>query len=317
MTTLVDRPEQQDEPTGAERAEEVRRMQRREAWRRRLPLLPALLFTIVVTQVPFLFSLWYSLTEWTIVPPSPRVFIGFDNYTNLVSNQFFLDAVWVSIVMTVSSVLLSLLFGTLLAILLDRKFFGQGFVRTLLITPFLIMPVVAGLVWNTQMFNSAFGVINWFLDTLGFERIEFVTRFPLLSIVIVLVWQWSPFMMLIVLAGLQGQDSSVLEAARVDGASSRAIFFQITLPTLRPYLELGTLLGSIYLIQVFDHVEVITGGGPASTNVPYFVFQRSIGGGWQFGQASAYAIVVVIASIIIANFGLRVLSNLLEGEAAA
>jgi sorbitol/mannitol transport system permease protein len=317
MTTLVDRPDQQDEPTGVARAEEVRRLQRREAWRRRLPLLPALLFTIVVTQVPFLFSLWYSLTDWTIVPPSPRVFIGFDNYINLIDDQFFLDAVWTSILMTVSSVLLSLFFGTLLAILLDRKFFGQGFVRTLLITPFLIMPVVAGLVWNTQMFNSSFGVINWFLDTLGFERIEFVTRFPLMSIVIVLVWQWTPFMMLIVLAGLQGQDSSVLEAARVDGATSRAIFFQITLPTLRPYLELGTLLGSIYLIQVFDHVEVITGGGPSSTNVPYFVFQRSIGGGWQFGQASAYSIVVVIASIIIANFGLRVLSNLLEGEAAA
>ena len=317
MTTLVDRPEQQNELTDAERAEEVRRIQSREAWRRRLPLLPALLFTIVVTQVPFLFSLWYSLTDWTIVPPSPREFIGIDNYTDFFSNEFFIDAVWISVLMTVLSVLLSLVFGTLLAILLDRKFFGQGFVRTLLITPFLIMPVVAGLVWNTQMFNSSFGVINWLLDTVGLERIEFVTRFPLASIVTVLVWQWTPFMMLIVLAGLQGQDASVLEAAKVDGASARATFFQITLPSLRPYLELGTLLGSIYLIQVFDHVEVITGGGPGSTNVPYFVFQRSIGGGWQFGQASAYSIVVVIASIIIANFGLRVLSNLLEGEAAA
>ena len=317
MTTVVDRPEQRSGPTDAERAEEVRRMQRREAWRRRLPLLPALLFTIVVTQVPFLFSLWYSLTDWTIVPPSPREFVGFDNYTSFFDNQFFREAVWTSILMTVFSVLLSVVFGTLLAILLDRKFFGQGFVRTLLITPFLIMPVVAGLIWNTQMFNSSFGVINWLLDAVGFERIEFVTRFPLASIVIVLVWQWTPFMMLISLAGLQGQDSSVLEAARVDGASSRAIFFEITLPALRPYLELGTLLGSIYLIQVFDHVDVITGGGPGSTNVPYFVYQRSIGGGWQFGQASAYSIVVVIASIIIANFGLRVLSNLLEGEAAA
>jgi len=169
-------------------------------------------------------------------------------------------------------------------------------------------------VWKTQVFNSSFGVLNWLLDSLWFERIEFVTRWPLWSIVSVLVWQWTPFMMLIVLAGLQGQDQSVLEAARVDGASSRAMFFQITLPQLRPYLELGILLGSIYLIQVFDYVDVITGGGPDSTNVPYFVFQRSIGGGWQFGQASAYSIVVVIASIVIATFGLRVLSNLLEGE---
>lgn len=300
-----------------ERAEEVRRLQRREAWRRRVPLLPALLFTIVVTQVPFLFSLWYSLTDWKIVPPSPRVFIGLDNYVDMIDDRFFREAVWTSILMTVSAVLLSVVLGTLIALLLDRKFFGQGFVRTLLITPFLVMPVVAGLVWTTQMFNSSFGVLNWVLEALGFDRIEFVSRWPLWSIVIVLVWQWTPFMMLIILAGLQGQSDSVLEAAKVDGASARATFFQITLPHLRPYLELGTLLGSIYLIQVFDHVDVMTGGGPDSTNVPYFVFQRSIGGGWEFGQASAYAIVVVIASIIIATFGLRVLSGLLEGEEAA
>ena len=303
--------------TETDRTELVRRLQRREAWRRRIPLLPALLFTIVVTQVPFLFNIWYSLTDWKIVPPSPRRFIGIDNFVDLVSNRFFREAVWTSILMTVSAVLLSVVLGTLIALLLDRKFFGQGFVRTLLITPFLIMPVVAGLIWNTQIFNSSFGVLNWGLDALGFGRIEFVTRWPLWSIVIVLVWQWTPFMMLIILAGLQGQSSSVLEAARVDGASASATFFQITLPHLRPYLELGVLLGSIYLIQVFDHVDVITGGGPDSTNVPYFVFQRSIGGGWQFGQASAYSIVVVIASIIIATFGLRVLSGLLEGEDAA
>ncbi len=294
----------------------VKQMQRREAWRRRLPLLPALLFTIVVTQVPFLFSLWYSLTEWRIVPPEPRTFVGVKNYVERITSQFFADAAWISILMTVSAVLLSLLIGTGLAILLDRKFFGQGFVRTLLITPFLIMPVVAAQIWSTQMFNSTFGLQNWVLDTLGFDRIEFVSRFPLWTIVAVLVWQWSPFMMLIVLAGLQGQDQSILEAARVDGASTWAMFSQITLPQLRPYLELGILLGSIYLIQVFDHIDVMTGGGPGSTNVPYFVYQRSIGGGWRFGEASAYSIVVVVASIILATFGLRVLSGLLEGEEA-
>ncbi len=298
----------------ASRSEAVKKLQRREAWRRRIPLLPALLFTIVVTQVPFLFSLWYSLTEWKIVPPEPRQFVGVDNYVDLFDSRFFREAVWTSILMTVFAVLLSVILGTLIALLLDRKFFGQGFVRTLLITPFLIMPVVAGLVWKNQMYSATFGVFNWVIEGLGFDRIEFVSRWPLWSIVIVLVWQWTPFMMLIILAGLQGQSASVLEAARVDGASPRATFFQITLPHLRPYLELGVLLGSIYLIQVFDHVAVITGGGPGSTNVPYFVFQRSIGGGWQFGLASAYSIVVVVASIIIATFGLRVLSGLLEGE---
>jgi polyol transport system permease protein len=297
------------------RADEVRRLQRVEGWKRRLPILPALLFTIVVTQIPFLFTLFYSLTDWRIDKPEPREFIGFDNYAGLPDDKFFRDAAWVSVQMTVMAVLLSLFVGTCLAILLDRKFFGQGLVRTLLITPFLVMPVVAGFVWKTQMFNATFGVLNWLLGQVGIEPIEFATRYPLWSVVTVLVWQWSPFMMLIVLAGLQGQDTSVLEAARVDGATSWGIFRQITFPQLRPYLELGTLLGAIYLVQVYDHIEVITGGSPDSKNLPFYIAQRSIGGGNVFGLASAYSIIVVIASIIIANIGLRVLSNLLEGDA--
>jgi polyol transport system permease protein len=286
-------------------------------WRRRLPLLPALLFTIVVTQVPFALNIYYSLTDWTVNPPTPRDFVGGANYRELVGDEFFRQAAVTSIVMTVSAVLGALVLGTLLAILLDRAFFGQGIVRTLLITPFLIMPVVAGLVWKNQMFSKLFGVVNWGLERLSFDSIAFVSTHPTFSIVTVLVWQWTPFMMLIVLAGLQSQPQDVLEAARVDGATTFGIFRQLTLPHLRRYLELGALLGTIYLIQVFDHIDVMTGGGPGSTNIPRFVYERSIGGGWLFGQASAYSIVVVVASIIVATFALRVLSTLLRGEDAA
>ena len=149
------------------------------------------------------------------------------------------------------------------------------------------------------------------------NSVAFVSDHPLGSIVTVLVWQWTPFMMLIMLAGLQSQPTDILEAAKVDGATPFGIFRQLTLPHLRPYLELGVLLGSIYIVQAFDAIDVMTGGGPGSTNVPYFVYQESIGGGWGFGQASAYAIVVVIVSIIIATFALRVLSGLFKGEERA
>ncbi len=296
------------------RAAELKRLERRDGWRRRIPILPALIYTILVTQIPFLFTLFYSLTDWRIDTPDPRQFIWFENYGSLSGDTFFLDSAWVSVQMTVMAVLGSLIVGTGLAILLDRKFFGQGFVRTLLITPFLVMPVVAGLMWKLQMFNSTFGIIGWVMNQLGLEPVEFATRFPLASVVVVLIWQWSPFMMLIVLAGLQGQDQSVLEAARVDGATSWGTFRQITLPQLRPFLELGTLLGAIYLIQVYDHIEVIVGGQPGARNLPFYIAGRSIGGGNRFGLSSAYSIVVVIASIIIANIGLRVLSNLLEDD---
>jgi sorbitol/mannitol transport system permease protein len=286
-------------------------------WRRRLPLLPALLFTIAVTQVPFALNIYYSLTDWTVNPPSPRKFVGTANYEDLAGDEFFREAAVTSVVMTVSAVLLSLLLGTLLAILLDRTFFGRGIVRTLLITPFLIMPVVAGLIWKNQMFSKLFGVVNWGLERLTLDSIEFVSNHPTFSIVTVLVWQWTPFMMLIVLAGLQSQPQDVIEAAKVDGATAFGTFRQLTLPHLRRYLELGALLGTIYLIQVFDHIDVMTGGGPGSTNIPRFVYERSIGGGWLFGQASAYSIVVVVASIVVATAALRVLSSLLRGEEAA
>jgi sorbitol/mannitol transport system permease protein len=288
-----------------------------ESWRRRLPLMPALLFTIVLTQVPFVMSIWYSLTDWTIVPPSPRKFVGLANYGKLFSDHFFRDATFTSIKLTVVPVLGALVLGAAFALLLDRKFFGQGLVRTLLITPFLLMPVVVGLIWKNQMFHGLYGVLNWVIEKLGGSPVEFVSRYPTWSIALVLIWQWTPFMMLIMLAGLQSQPADVLEAAKVDGATPFGIFRQLTLSHLRPYMELGILLGSIYLIQVYDQVAVMTGGGPGSTNVPYFVFQRSIGGGWAFGRASSYSIVVVVASIIIATIALRVLSGLLKGEEIA
>src|SRR5438105_8036874 len=126
-------------------------------WRRRLPLLPALLFAIAVTQLPFLVSIYYSLTNLKdrtqSLIPEPTKFVGFDNYRAIFHDPFFRQAMWTSVKMTVLSVLLSIVFGTLFAILLDRKFIGQGMVRTLLITPFLLMPVVAALIWKQQMFS--------------------------------------------------------------------------------------------------------------------------------------------------------------------
>jgi sorbitol/mannitol transport system permease protein len=291
------------------------------AWRRRLPLLPALLYVVAITQLPFIVSIYYSFTnlkdKTQLLIPEPTKFVGLDNYKQIFSDSFFRQALWTSVKMTVLAVLLSLIIGTLFAVLLDRKFLGRGVIRTLLITPFLLMPVVAALIWKQQMFSSLFGVLNKVLAFLGFNSIAFISDHPLGSIVTVLVWQWTPFMMLIILAGLQSQPSDVIEAANVDGASAWGIFRQLTLPHLRRYLELGALLGSIYIVQAFDAIDVMTGGGPGSTNVPYYVYQQSIGGGFRYGAASAYAIVVVIFAIIIATFALRVLSSLFRDEERA
>src|SRR3954449_8725503 len=187
------------------------------AWRRRAPLLPALIFTILITQLPFLVSIYYSFTnlkdKTQSLIPEPTRFVGFENYTAIFSDSFFRQAMWTSVKMTVLAVLLSLVFGTLFAILLDRKFLGQGIVRTLLITPFLLMPVVAALIWKQEMFSSLFGILNKGLTFVGLNSVAFISDHPLGSIVTVLVWQWTPFMMLIMLAGLQSQPSDILARA--------------------------------------------------------------------------------------------------------
>jgi len=197
-------------------------------WRRRLPLLPALLFAIAITQLPFLVSIYYSFTnlkdKTQSLIPEPTKFVGIDNYKAIFSDPFFRQAVLTSVKMTVLAVVLSLVFGTLFAILLDRKFVGQGLVRTLLITPFLLMPVVAALIWKQQMFSSLFGILDKVLAFLGLNAVAFISDHPLGSIVTVLVWQWTPFMMLIMLAGLQSQTADIAAPASVPGARCAARF---------------------------------------------------------------------------------------------
>src|SRR2546423_11726145 len=173
-------------------------------WRRRAPLLPALLFAIAITQLPFLVSIYYSFTNLKDrtqpLTPEPTKFVGIDNYKAIFNDPFFRQAMWTSVKMTVLAVVLSLVFGTLFAILLDRKFLGQGLVRTLLITPFLLMPVVAALIWKQQMFSSLFGILDKVLGFLGLNSGAFIPDPPPASIVTLVWWPLTPVMMCVLLS---------------------------------------------------------------------------------------------------------------------
>jgi polyol transport system permease protein len=219
-------------------------------------------------------------------------------------------------------VLISVFLGLGLAMLLDRRFLGRGLARTMLIAPFLVMPVAAALLWKHAIYNPDYGLLNGTLNAVyrlfGAENgptIDWVSSYPMPAVVLSLVWQWTPFMMLIILAGLQAQPGDVLEAARVDGASPMATFRFITLPHLRQYLELGILLGTIYVVQTFDAVYTITQGGPGSrtTNLPYEIYLTMFRK-YEYGQAAAAGVVVVLGSIVIATFALRTIASLFREE---
>jgi sorbitol/mannitol transport system permease protein len=291
------------------------------AWTRRAPLLPALVFMIIVTQLPFVATLVISFMNWNAYYPDERGFAGLQNYVRVFTDVNMRDAVFTTVKLTVGVVLLSLLLGLGIALLLDRKFRGRGLVRTMMIAPFLVVPVSAALIWKHALYNPEYGLFNgvltWIWRLFGSDnppQPDWISAAPLWSIIFALVWQWTPFMMLILLAGLQGRPLDVIEAARIDGANNWQIFTSMTLPHLRQYLELGALLGSIYIVQVFDAVFVITSGGLGTANLPYAIYTIFYNA-HDYGRASAAAVVVVIATIILATLALRTVSSLFREEA--
>ncbi|MDF2968684.1 MAG: sugar transporter permease [Nocardioidaceae bacterium] len=282
--------------------------QKQSGWSRRAPLLPALIFTIAITQAPFVLTIWYSLQSWNLVRPGSEQFVGFSNYVDVFQDSQFRGAALNTIIITGSCVVISLLLGLGLAILLDREFLGRGVVRTLLITPFLVMPVAGALLWKTTMFDPVYGIINWVLGPFGAGETDWVSQYPTISIVSALVWQWTPFMMLLLLAGLQSQSKDVLEAAAVDGASTFRTFVSVTLPHMRRFIELSVLLGAIYVVNTFDQIYMMTQGGPgtATSNLPFYIYQRAFLG-FDVGQAAAMGVVVVVGTIIVATLALRLI----------
>ena len=292
-----------------------RGVSRREKWQRRLPLLPALIYTIVVTQIPFLVTLYYSFQNYFWNEPGGAKFAGVSNYTEVFKDASFRGAIVRSVTMTAIAVIVAMILGTVLAVLLDRKFPGRGIVRTLIITPFLVMPAAAALIWSGPMLDPNFGLLNYLLQPFGVNHVAWLSTHAYGAVIVVMVWQWMPFMMLIVLAGLQSQASDILEAAKVDGASAFATFRELTLPHLRPYIELGVLLGSIYLVNVFDQVRLMTNGGPGTTTttLPFYLYQK-LNYAFDVGGSAAAGVVTVVLTIIVATFALRLFARVFQFE---
>src|SRR6266550_3622884 len=241
-------------------------------------LLPALVYLAVMTQAPFLLTLWYSFHNWILTSPE----LGHR----------------------------SLVLGLGFALLLNRRFPLRGVARALMIAPFFVMPTVNAVVQKNLFLNPIFGLANWVTTSVGLHRVDWLAVHPKLAIVSMATWQWAPFMMLILLAGLQGIPDEIREAARVDGAGPIAEFRRITLPLLGPYVELAVLLGLIYILQLFGEIFVATQGGPGTetTTIPYYVYQ-TISQANDVGTSSAQGVLAIVFSAIIAALLLRLLTR--------
>ncbi|TAM66870.1 MAG: sugar ABC transporter permease [Microbacteriaceae bacterium] len=291
------------------------KISRLERWKLRGPLLPALIFTLVLTQIPFALTIIFSFSRWNLLSVSKQAFYFGENFVNAFTDHVFWQSILNTVVMTAAATVLCIAIGLGLGMLLNHAFPGRGVARTLAITPFFMMPVAVTLFWKTAIFDPGFGFLGWISGTMGLPRISWLSDYPMVSLIMFLTWRFAPFALLILLAGLQGMPQDQLEASRVDGAGALRQFRFIMLPHMRPFIELTALLLAMNLLQTFGEIDILTAGGPAyaTTNITYYIYLKGFQS-FDFGAASAYGVVALILTIALILPALRLLSGLFKKE---
>ncbi|MGX4584491.1 carbohydrate ABC transporter permease [Paenibacillus chitinolyticus] len=279
-------------------------------------LWPSIIYICAVTQVPFLMTLYYSVQNWNIMRPDKGiVFAGVSNFIDIIGSAEFWLVLKNTFVLTIVSLCLCMLLGLGLALLLNRNFYGKGIARTLIIAPFFIMPAVSGIVWKAMILNPNFGFSAYLFQLFGGQSPDWLGRYPLETIMCLLIWQWTPFFMLVLLAGLQSVSQELLEASHLDGATRLQQFANVVIPHLLRYIEVAALLGLISIMQAFGEIYVTTSGGPgyASTNLTFYLYRLGFQN-WDIGKASALGVIIVILTTILMMMLFKFLRRRFGGE---
>jgi multiple sugar transport system permease protein len=274
-----------------------------------LLLAPALLTLLALTVYPLIWTVRASVSAFTF--GRLTTFIGLDNYERLFTEGHFWSALGITAIYTLAAVGLELSAGLGLAMLVDRKLAGRSLLRSLLIAPMMVAPVVAGVVWRL-MYDPRVGVLPFLTDRVGLGRPTFLadTALALPSVIMVDIWQWTPFMFLILLAGLQARPTEPYEAARVDGANHWQIFRDLTLPFLRNAILVAVLLRTIDAFRVFDQVVVLTNGGPGSSTETVSVLLYKQAFKFQdFGLAAAGIFVLMLLVTLVSTVYIRLIGR--------
>ena len=276
-------------------------------------LSPSVILLFLWMIVPLAMTLYFSFLRYNLLSPGTESFIGFVNYQYFLTDPAFLEALGNTLLLVGGVLAITVVGGTLLALLLDQPMFGQGIVRLLFIAPFFVMPTVSALVWKNMFMNPTNGLFAFLSKSVGATPIDWLGHYPLLSIIMIVAWQWLPFATLILLTALQSLDSEQIEAAEMDGANAFSRFFHIVVPHLARAGTVVILIQTIFLLSVFAEILVTTSGGPgyASTNIPYLVYAQSL---LQFdvGGGSAGGIVAVVLANIVAIFLMRLVGKNLD-----
>lgn len=260
--------------------------------------------------VPLSMTLYFSTIRYNLLYPERSGFVGLDNYTYFYTDPSFWPALVNTLILVGSVLAISVLLGLAISLLIDRPFFGRGLVRVMLISPFFIMPTVNALLWKNMMMNPIYGLFAVLAHAVGIEPIDWLSDVPLLSVIIIVSWQWTPFAILIFMTSLQSQDQEQKEAATLDGAGFWSQLYNLTLPHLARPIAIVLMIQMIFHLSIFAEIFVTTSGGPGtqSTNLAFLIYTQALQG-FDIGVASAGGVFAIIIANIAAFFLIKVIGK--------
>jgi multiple sugar transport system permease protein len=258
---------------------------------------PAVAFTLLLIAFPFAYTVWMSLHDFSFGGKSTLTY-GL-NYVQMLHDAEFWNGLKITLFLYVLSLLLQLVLGTYVALLLHSSKRLSGIVRTLMISPFVLPPVVVGMMWLVVL-DPSIGAANYLLQSVGLPRSDWLAspQWVIPTVAFIDTWQWTPYVALIVLGGLQSLPPSVYEAAQIDGASRAKTFWRITLPLLMPTIVTAAILRSVDLLRFFDIIYITTQGGPgnASNTLNIYGFRK----GFEFFEIGyASALMITLSAIVL------------------
>ena len=281
---------------------------------RTLPLVaPSVIVLFLWMIVPLAMTLWFSFQRYNLLNPFLTGFAGVENYEFLLDDPALFTAMGNTLLLVGWVLVITIVLGTLLAVLFDQPFMGSGIARVLVIAPFFVMPTVSALVWKNLLMHPVNGLFAHIAKFFGLPAVDWFTDIPLSSIVLIVSWQWTPFAFLILLTAMQSLDEEQKEAAHIDGAGPIAYFFYIILPHLRRAISVVVMMETIFFLTIFAEIFVTTSGGPglATTNLAYFIYIKALLE-FDVGFASAGGVIAIILANIVAIFLVRTIARTLE-----
>lgn len=263
---------------------------------------PGLIVLAAVAVFPVIYSLNLSFRAFSLILPNMTgQWVGLDNYARILTDSDFWHSVGITLVFVVVSVTIELILGTALAVVIDSLNVGRRLFTSLLLIPMILTPLVIGLMFNF-LFNAQFGLLTYLMRSVGIPLPDGVLGNPATAFAALIftdVWEWTPFMALIVLAGLQSLPSEPVQAARVDGAGAWSTLRYITLPMLRPLIAVAIVFRAAEAVKEFDKVYILTGGGPGNATdvVDLFTYRVSFTN-WDMSYGAALGIVLFLVSMV-------------------